>query len=98
MHVRRFWEHLKTFTQVFFVDPGDLRTGTGNGWITLHPTCNSTGERTRQIDLLLRLLESEKIITDWRNEVALTLFKLANFIYWSSVFTWLLFADIQILE
>ena len=76
----RFWEHLKNFPLVFIKDPGDLTTGkmnletflTGNDWITLHPTCNSPGERTRQIDTILRLLENEKIIPNWRNEVAHT--------------------------
>lgn len=66
----RFWERIKRFEKIFFHDPGDLRIGTGNGWITLHPTCNSTGERTRQIDTILRLLENEKNITDWRNELS----------------------------
>ena len=75
----RFWEHLRNFPLVFIQDPGDLTKGTlqlgtgsfgtGNRWITLHPTCNSTGERTRQIDTCLRLLENEKIIPNWRNEV-----------------------------
>ncbi|KAG0592051.1 hypothetical protein KC19_1G220800, partial [Ceratodon purpureus] len=72
-----FWEHIRNFPLVFIQDPGDLTKGTlqpgsfltGNQWITLHPTCNSTGERTRQIDTCLRLLESEKIIPNWRNEL-----------------------------
>lgn len=65
----RFLEHLKDYPNIWFFDPGDLRTGVGNGWVTLHPTVRSPGERTKQIDIALRILEREGYIQDWRNEV-----------------------------
>lgn len=63
-------EQLKRWPNVFFFDPGDLTTGVGNGWVTLHPTVISPGERTKQVDEVLKILEVEKFITDWRNDVS----------------------------